>query len=150
MNILLTCAGRRHYLATYFREALKGTGLLIGADMDLTAPALASCDLSFQVPPVSEPDYIDHIIDIIISNNVRMVFPLSDLEVSLFSESRTRVERETGAVVFVPDNDTTQICVDKWHTYFFQRNAVFPLFLLLYLQTMRYLLFDKKQIFLLS
>jgi hypothetical protein len=35
LNVLLTCAGRRHYLARYFRDALKGVGQLIGADIPL-------------------------------------------------------------------------------------------------------------------
>jgi len=43
INILLTCAGRRHYLARYFHNELKGRGKVIGTDMDLTAPALVAC-----------------------------------------------------------------------------------------------------------
>ena len=87
MNVLLTCAGRRHYLARYFRDALSGQGLLIGADMDPTAPALAACDRSYQVPAVTSPDYINRIVEIIKGDDVQMVFSLSDLEVGLLANS---------------------------------------------------------------
>ena len=126
MNVLLTCAGRRHYLARYFRDALKGVGQLIGADMDLTAPALAACDRAHQVPAVSAPDYIDRIIEIIKGDDVQMVFSLNDLEVGLFSENRERIEAATGATVFVPDPDALQICADKWETFRFSRDLGIP------------------------
>lgn len=126
MNVLLTCAGRRHYLARYFRDALKDVGLLIGADMDLTAPALAACDRAHQVPAVSAPDYIDRIIEIIKCDDVQMVFSLNDLEVGLFSENRERIEAATGATVFVPDPDALQICADKWETFRFSRDLSIP------------------------
>jgi carbamoyl-phosphate synthase large subunit len=126
MNVLLTCAGRRHYLSTYFREALAGKGLLIGADMDLTAPALTACDRAYQVPSVNSSDYIECIIDIIRNNDVQMVFSLNDLEVGLFSENRERIEAETGATVFVPDLDAFLICSDKWATYCFSRELGIP------------------------
>ena len=44
MNILFTCAGRRHYLLQYFKEALKGDGKIIATDMQLSAPALILAD----------------------------------------------------------------------------------------------------------
>lgn len=40
MNILFTCAGRRTYLLKYFKEQLCNDGKVIGADMQLSAPAL--------------------------------------------------------------------------------------------------------------
>jgi len=126
MNVLLTCAGRRHYLASYFRDALKGSGQLIGADMDLTAPALAACDRAYQVPAVSAPGYIDRIIEIIKGDDVQMVFSLNDLEVGLFSDNRQRIEEETGATLFVPDLDAFQICADKWETFCFSSGLGIP------------------------
>lgn len=126
MNVLLTCAGRRHYLASYFRDALAGQGLLSGADMDLTAPALAACDRAHKVPAVTAPDYLDRIIEIIKSDDVQMVFSLNDLEVGLFADNREVIEAETGALVFVPDPPTLRICADKWETYRYSRDLGIP------------------------
>ncbi|WP_417811843.1 ATP-grasp domain-containing protein [Thalassospira alkalitolerans] len=126
MNVLLTCAGRRHYLASYFRGALSGDGRLIGADMDITAPALAACDRAHNVPAVSAPEYIDRIIEIVKEEDVKMVFSLNDLEVGLLSENRERIESETGATVFVPDFETLRICADKWETFLFSEGLGLP------------------------
>ena len=49
MNIFFTCAGRRTYLLKYFKEQLKSEGLIIGGDMQLTAPALSAADVKVQL-----------------------------------------------------------------------------------------------------
>lgn len=121
MNVLLTCVGRRHYLVKYFSEALGGKGLVIGADMDKTAPGLTACDRAYQVPDVTDKKYIDCVIEIINRENVQMVFTLSDLEIGLLALNREMIERKTGAIVYVPDPDVVNICSDKWITYSFSR-----------------------------
>ena len=126
MNVLLTCAGRRYNLAGYFRDALAGDGLLIGADMDLTAPALAACDRVHKVPPLNAPDYLNCIIEIISRDNVQMVFSLSDLEVGLLAQNREVIEAKTGASIFVPDPPTLRICADKLETYHFSKHLDLP------------------------
>ena len=50
MNILFTCAGRRNYLLQYFRDALSGTGKIIGVDSDINATALQEVDVAREVP----------------------------------------------------------------------------------------------------
>ena len=69
MNVLLTCVGRRHYLVKYFSEALGRKGLVIGADMDKTAPGLSACDRAYQVPEVTDKNIL---ITLLKSLNVKM------------------------------------------------------------------------------
>lgn len=126
MNVLLTCAGRRHYLARYFHDALAGRGLLIGADMDLTAPALAACDRAHQVPAVSAPNYLERIVEIIRREDIGMVFSLNDLEIGLLADRRDEIEAATGAVLYVPSPETLKICADKWETYQFALDLGLP------------------------
>ena len=57
MNILFTCAGRRTYLLKYFKEQLGSGDKIIGADMQLTAPALSAADVRVLVPAVYD-DFI--------------------------------------------------------------------------------------------
>ena len=64
MNILFTCAGRRTYLLKYFKEQLAGDGKIIGADMQMSAPALSAADIKEVVPAVYADDYIDIVLDI--------------------------------------------------------------------------------------
>lgn len=126
MNILLTCAGRRHYLARYFHDALAGRGLLIGADMDPTAPALTACDKAYQVPAVFASDYLERIIQIIRRENIGMVFSLNDLEIGLLADRRDEIEAATGAVLYIPSPETLKICADKWETFRFARDLGLP------------------------
>lgn len=118
-NILLTCAGRRHYLAQYFHEELKGRGKVVGTDMDLTAPALVACDEVVQVPAVSAPNYLDSLLDAIKQHEINLIFSLNDLEVGLLSANRDFIYKETGALVYVPPQETLRVCLDKWATFQF-------------------------------
>src|SRR5690554_7038925 len=119
MNILLTCAGRRHYLATYFNQALGQSGRVVGTDMDLSAPALQACDVARQVPGVFDPGYLDALKKVILEENIHMVFSLNDLEVGLLAENREALEQETGATLYVPPVQTLEVCADKWRTFEF-------------------------------
>lgn len=120
-TVLLTCAGRRHYLASYFQDALSEFGRVIGTDMDLSAPALQACDAIYRVPGVFADNYLDALKETIIKEKVDMLFSLNDLEVGLLAENREKIERETGAKVYVPPVETLTVCADKWHTYEFAR-----------------------------
>lgn len=121
LNVLLTCAGRRHYLTTYFKQALGDLGRVVGTDMDLSAPALQACDVSRQVPGVFDPSYLDELKKVILEENIHMVFSLNDLEVCLLAENRAALEQETGATFYVPPVQTLDVCADKWRTVEFAR-----------------------------
>lgn len=121
LNVLLTCAGRRHYLATYFNQALGQSGRVVGTDMDLSAPALQACDVARQVPGVFDPGYLGALKKVILEENIHMVFSLNDLEVGLLSDNRLALEQETGATFYVPPVRTLEVCADKWRTFEFAR-----------------------------
>lgn len=121
-TVLLTCAGRRHYLASYFKQALSGAGRLVGTDMDLSAPALQACDVVCKVPSVFSNDYLDVLKDLIVRERIHMVFSLNDLEVGLLAQNREALERETGAVFYVPPPGTLDVCADKWLTCQFAKD----------------------------
>lgn len=123
MNVLLTCAGRRHYLASFFQNVLASYGKVVGTDMDLSAPALQACDVKAQVPGVFADNYINSLKEIAIKENINMIFSLNDLEVGLLSENREEFEKETGATLYVPPVKTLEICADKWLTYRFAKEA---------------------------
>lgn len=126
LNILLTCAGRRHYLASYFSQALGQSGRVVGTDMVLSAPALQACDVAWQVPGVFEEGYLDALKEVIRTENIQMVFSLNDLEAGLLAENRAALEQETGATFYVPSPSTLDVCADKWRTYEFARQLGVP------------------------
>lgn len=126
MNILLTCTGRRHYLAKFFHQALAGKGKVVGTDMSLTAPALAMCDVVRQVPPVSDENYLNLLLEIIKEQQINLLFSLNDLELELLVNNRDAIEQETGATVYVPTAETLCICADKWQTFHFAKSIGVP------------------------
>lgn len=115
MNILFTCAGRRNYLLNFFKEELKGEGLVMAADMQLSAPAMAVADRKFIVEAVYAEGYIDSLLNICAKNKVNALISLNDLELPLLSERKAEFE-QIGSKVIVADMSAIDIAFDKKKT----------------------------------
>ena len=118
MNILFTCAGRRNYLINYFKSALKGKGLVLAADNQLSAPALVDADVAFEVPGIYESNYIKALKDIINKHSVDAIISLNDLELPILSKKKEELEAE-GTKVIISSKEIVDIAFDKWKTYQF-------------------------------
>ena len=114
-NILFTCAGRRTYLLKYFKEQLGNEGKVIGADMQLSAPALSVADVKEQVPAVYAHDYIDRVLDICRRNDVAAIICLNDLELPILAANSERFAAE-GILPVVSPTEIIDICFDKYRT----------------------------------
>lgn len=115
MNILFTCAGRRTYLLKYFKEQLGSEGLIIGTDMQLSAPALSVADIVKQVPAVYSDDYISQILAICREYNADVVISLNDLELPVLSKNKQLFE-DMGIKLVVSSQEVIDICFDKYKT----------------------------------
>ena len=115
MNILFTCAGRRTYLLKYFKEQLAGDGKIIGADMQMSAPALSAADIKEIVPAVYAVDYIDKVIDICRKDHVDVLISLNDLELPVLASNKERFEK-IGVTTVVSSPEVIDICFDKYRT----------------------------------
>jgi carbamoyl-phosphate synthase large subunit len=118
MNILFTCAGRRNYLLHYFKDVVKPNGLIIAADMQTTAPAMATADKSFVVPKVYDESYLDRLLDICKHEQVSVLISLNDLDLPILAEARKHFEN-VGTTLLVSSKEIVDICFDKWRTYEF-------------------------------
>ena len=78
MNILLTSAGRRGYLAGYFKEALKtaGCGGLVHAANSSECPAFASADRSVITPLIYDKGYISFLLEYCKKEAIGLLVPL--------------------------------------------------------------------------
>lgn len=117
-NILFTCAGRRNYLINYFKEALKGNGQIIAADMNLTAPAMVDADLAIVVPGIYEDHYIEELKKIIVEHRIHAVISLNDLELPILSQNKEGLEA-LGTKVVISNPDVISIAFDKVKTFNF-------------------------------
>ena len=64
MNILILAAGTRNKIVQYFRRTLEGAGTVVATDASNLGPAIYDADKYYIVPHISEPGYIDVILDI--------------------------------------------------------------------------------------
>ncbi|MBB3229596.1 ATP-grasp domain-containing protein [Halomonas stenophila] len=122
LNILLTCAGRRHYLVEYFRRALQGRGRVLTADSSPHAIALHAADKGIVVPPISDPGYVTRLLALCLAEDVELVVPLNDHELPVLAEHRDRFQ-QVGVEVVVSSPQVVAKAADKLATVRFAREA---------------------------
>ena len=117
-NILFTCAGRRNYLINYFKDALKGNGLVLAADSQLSAPAMVDADVAIQVPSIYSDGYIEKLKELVSTYHISAIISLNDLELPLLSKNKNELEK-LGTKVIISNPNVIDIAFDKWKTYNF-------------------------------
>lgn len=120
MNVLFTCAGRRSYLLQYFKEELGEADKIIGADMQLSAPALAFADVKIKVPAVDDSNYVNVILDICKSEKVDLLISLNDLELPVLAPKRAAFEA-IGTKLLMSDMAIIDTAFDKLKTVEFAK-----------------------------
>jgi len=116
MNILILSCGTRNKIVQYFRKALAGKGLVLATDCSSIAPALYEADKYFIVPRMTEPGYIDVILDICRKEQVTGVLSLIDPELSLLAEKREDFSA-VGTTVIGSGYAECERCLDKQEMY---------------------------------
>jgi carbamoyl-phosphate synthase large subunit len=115
MNILLTCAGRRNYLVSYFREALNGRGRVYAADASPHAPAMYEADVAVGVPLLNDVNYVEKIVSICAEEKIGMLLSLNDAELPVLALHRAKF-LEVGTIPLVSSPEVINVCGDKWAT----------------------------------
>jgi carbamoyl-phosphate synthase large subunit len=118
VNILFTCGGRRVALLQQFRRAMAEmgvTGRLIVTDITAASSAFQAADEGILVPRADASDYLDALEGIVVSQKVRLVVPLSDLDLLTLAGSVERLQRH-GCVVMIGSQDAVAVCRDKSRT----------------------------------
>src|SRR5690554_1630389 len=92
MNVLLTSAGRRNYLVSYFQDVLAGQGHVFAADADPNAAALQVADKAFVAPKFNDEKYFEFLEDICRRHHVSLLLSLNDLELPLLARRRERLQ----------------------------------------------------------
>ena len=118
MNILFTCAGRRNYLLQYFLETLRNKGMVLAADMEITAPSLAIADKAFVVPAVYSDDYVDIILNICRKEKVDALISLNDLELPVLASASQKFD-EINVRLIISNKRVIETCFDKYKTLLF-------------------------------
>ncbi len=117
-TILFNCVGKRVELLQRFRLAAKKKNIdlvIIGTDLEFTAPALHFCDKKYFLPLVKDSSYIPRLFDICQENSVDLVIPTIDKDLLLLAENQ-KMFYEIGTKILISDIDKVRICRDKNYT----------------------------------
>ena len=117
MNNLLFCSvGRRGRLLRDVKETIGKTGHIVGTDHQSTAPALQFCDRQYVVPRITEPGYVDILLDICRENDIKAVTTLIDPEIELIAANSDRF-KEAGVIPLCPAPQSAIYCFNKYELF---------------------------------
>ena len=118
MNILILSAGTRNKVVQYFKETFKGVGKVVATDCWELAPAIYEADRHYIVPRITEPNYIDVLLDICKKEQISGVLSLIDPELSLIAENREKFAK-IGVQCIVSPKEAVDMAFDKIKMYDF-------------------------------
>lgn len=117
MNILLTSVGRRSYMISYFKDALKDIGLVHAAN-SIETYAMSVADKSVITPLIYDKSYIDFLLSYCKEHDIRTILSLFDIDLPILAKNKNKFA-SYGIDVVISSYEITQICNDKWLTYNF-------------------------------
>ncbi len=116
MNILILSCGTRNKIVQYFKRSINDTGKVYATDCSKIAPALYDADEHFIVPRITDPGYIDGILNVCKDKEVSAVLSLIDPELSLLAENEYRFS-EVGTKVIGSSYEVCERCLNKMKMY---------------------------------
>lgn len=116
MNILILSAGTRNKVVQYFKKAVGNDGTVVATDCSNLAPAVYDADKFYLVPRISDPGYLDIILDICKKEEINGVFSLIDPELSMLAKERERF-LEIGTTPIISDYNLVETCFNKYSMY---------------------------------
>ncbi|MFC2171442.1 hypothetical protein ACFLU6_02290 [Acidobacteriota bacterium] len=126
-NILFAGVGSNGAVINQFQRAMETLGIrgkLIAADHTQHVTGLMQADESRITPKEAECLYVDSLLHICESDNIRLLIPLRKSAMLPLSFARERFKSQ-GTLALVSDSETIQICLDQPLTHhFFTKNWV--------------------------
>lgn len=116
MNVLFCSVGRRAEFLKDVRQSMGNEGKIVATDITNTAPALYFADTFYLVPPISDPSYIETILDICRKEKIQAISTCIDPEIMLLARHREEFTK-IGVLVLAPATETAEICFDKFKMY---------------------------------
>lgn len=116
MNFLILAAGTRNKVVQYFKKTFDGVGKVIATDANILGPAIYDADKYYIVPPITEPGYIDIILDICKKEQISGVLSLIDPELSLLAANEDKF-KTVGTTIIGSSYDLCEMALDKMQMY---------------------------------
>lgn len=125
MNLLILSCGTRNLLVRYFKEKENGFEKIVGTDCSAYAPALYETDKHYIVPRMTQPDYLDIILDICKKEEINAVLPLQEDELSLIAAHKNHFTK-AGITPIISEHDAIESCRDKYAFYQYLKKNNLP------------------------
>lgn len=116
MNILILAAGTRNKIVQYFKRTFDGVGTVVATDASTLGPAIYDADKYYIVPPITEPGYIDIILDICKKEQIKGVLSLIDPELSLLAANEEKF-KAIGVKIIGSSYELCEMALDKMQMY---------------------------------
>lgn len=124
MNILLSCIGRRGYIADYFRVHLAPGDRIIGTSNSRWTPGFSACDCGVILPDINSPDYVPALMTLCREQNVQTILSFFDPDIDVLAQ-HLGAFRALGMIPVLPSPEANHICFDKYRSYLFLREHGF-------------------------
>lgn len=115
-NLLCCNVGRRGRLMLDFRNTLNGKGKVIATDNWSVAPALFLADKQYVVPKISDPLYIETVLDLCKKEDIKAITTFIDPEIEVLSKNR-ELFIENGILPLCPSYRSAGLCFDKYEMF---------------------------------
>ena len=115
-NILILSCGTRNKVVQYFKRTFNGKGAVVCTDCSNVAPALYEADQYYIVPRMTEPGYLDVILDICKKEGISGVLSLIDPELSLLAKHKEEFAA-LGVKVIGSSYELCERALDKMEMY---------------------------------
>ncbi len=116
MNFLILAAGTRNKIVQYFKKTFDDVGTVVATDASTLGPAIYDADKYYIVPPISNPGYIDIILDICRKEHISGVLSLIDPELSLLAVNEEKF-KAIGVTIIGSSYDLCEMALDKMQMY---------------------------------
>ena len=125
INILILSAGTRNKVVQYFRKELAGRGKVYATDCSELAPAVYEADEAILVPRMTEPGYLETILDICREKKITGVFSLIDPLLTLLADHREEF-LAVAATPIISSPEAVALSFDKYQMYLKLTELGFP------------------------
>ena len=125
MNILILSVGAKCQLVKYFMDRHNGFDKVVTTDYSQYAPALYLSDKRYNVPLITDINYVSVIKQICIKEKIDAILPLNESELKLMADN-IDVFKEINSIVIVSTVTTIQLCNDKYELFKFLRSKDIP------------------------
>lgn len=116
MNFLILAAGTRNKIVQYFKRTWDGVGNVVATDASLLGPAIYDADKYYIVPAITDPSYIDIILDVCSKEKISGVLSLIDPELSILAANKEKFDA-IGTTIVGSSYELCEMALDKMQMY---------------------------------